>query len=912
MSRFFGVLPLCRLMILFCLLATTLTTKANNTTDNTTDNRRVSSAERRIILQFSYAPFLSEDTSKILVELANQLSNYKSKESEYVLVGRLSMEIGFLELSNINEFMPFLEAIALSLQEVATISVTATLQEIVNYLEMKALLVEDENQKTLLGGLIEKLRVAVTRSESRPEYDSTTDTEIDKDKDPKVVGSGVDSGKKNPYFKTEEAELAEKEKRLNEIRAQRREALKRRQDQPGYDLVADDIGRRHRKPDYKGSIKGTLHLNTKQGGETPESSEDVTGKDPQSSLKENSMVVYKGGRTRSENELLAKILSRLSRNQPNNILAAVDDIRNTISEYFSDGRMTIRKFDKAPDIYGRDAETEQVIDILMRKKGGNPLLLGSYFSGKTAVIEKVADFIIDGQYPQEAPYKKAFDHAHIVRIDGLIIGQYENPGKIIKDYFNSVLQLRDKYDINIITYITNIEALPKPVTNELQRALFQNNSVQIIAESQANDFNMAFKNNERFREAFEPVAINKLNTEQTVELLIRNWLDDIQDIYSVNFGETTQDIRNNLEAIVETSQRVYRNLGPIEASIRLMQDIAIKAVREQGVTTTVDEELIYKVVQTHLGFPVNPLDGPAMENYITEIKMKASQKIRGQNKLLDLALEAWAQLLGDKERSIRVGVFMGASGAGKSDLANVLGRIIFDNPERVFTIDGPAVEKDTSLWTYFGATNGYASSDKTPGRLMEWLEDPAGGKFGGILIIDEAERAHPKFWERLMEFFDRGRIIGGDGQVRYANNILVIMTSNKGNNVLVPRGIEFWEKDKLKNHEDSFDENQLKDIFSKKTPGSKEEPIHPAVINRIDFIGLAKLIDKDLVLEIADVKADDWIALNLHDRKVNFVISKELKDHLVLTKYRIQDGFRSPVSNFVVRTDQSISGASRF
>ena len=101
---------------------------------------------------------------------------------------------------------------------------------------------------------------------------------------------------------------------------------------------------------------------------------------------------------------------------------------------------------------------------------------------------------------------------------------------------------------------------------------------------------------------------------------------------------------------------------------------------------------------------------------------------------------------------------------------------------------------DSSLNKLFGAAGGLVTSTERQGILCDWFDDPSQGKYGGVVLIDEAERGDPGVWERLMEFFDTGAFVGGDGRRRQARRHVVILTSNRGDKILFPDSIVALER----------------------------------------------------------------------------------------------------------------------
>ena len=210
-------------------------------------------------------------------------------------------------------------------------------------------------------------------------------------------------------------------------------------------------------------------------------------------------------------------------------------------------------------------------------------------------------------------------------------------------------------------------------------------------------------------------------------------------------------------------------------------------------------------------------------------------EIVGQERMRRDLLHLFQDVIVGSKKDMGVIALLGPTGAGKSQVAKLLAQHGFNNPRALLRIDMTEYRShDSSLNKLFGAVGGLVTSTERQGILCDWFDDPSQGKYGGVVLIDEAERGDPGVWERLMEFFDTGTFIGGDGRRRQARRHVVILTSNRGDKILFPDSIAHWSDGQLAAYADEIEEKTLKRLFQMKLTGRDEFQIPTPVLNRVD------------------------------------------------------------------------------
>ncbi|MFN7454477.1 MAG: AAA family ATPase [Pseudobdellovibrionaceae bacterium] len=504
-------------------------------------------------------------------------------------------------------------------------------------------------------------------------------------------------------------------------------------------------------------------------------------------------------------------------------------------------------------IYGRDSEAKDALLTLVRMKGKNPILVGPAGVGKTTIASRLAQ-IITSELPAHPIYDELRGASVIettpARISRLAKSDANSAqASAIEDFFDSVLKVEKSTKKPIVVFIDEIHTLSKAQIEAMKPYLDSNKrAIRLVGATTGKEFNMAFKQNEAIKRRMQLIDVKEFTVDQTTEIVRNTWQGQIEKRYKVQFDEKA------VRSIVQNSQTLLPDNGRFDGAIKIMQDIAIsendKKLGQADLQIT-DKE-VDSFLQKRLGFPVNPRDGRAMHEYREGLISNLSQDVLFQEPMVHSTVDLWMDLMGDNERGVRVQALLGPTGTGKSELGRSLAKRVFNREGAFLEIDANTYKTGgMALNSLIGAPNGVISSDKTSGVLMDYLDDPSKGKFGGVILINEAERMPQEAWERLMEMLDIGEVAGGDGKTRKLKRHLIILTSNRTDKVVFPSGIERLTKDEMDRHVNSFDNDKLREAYRQKSSGKDEFILPDPIIARIDKWSLAKPITLEIAKEIA-------------------------------------------------------------
>ena len=525
----------------------------------------------------------------------------------------------------------------------------------------------------------------------------------------------------------------------------------------------------------------------------------------------------------------------------------------TVSEFLTDTLIAQHKSNQSFKILGRDQEAQATLQTLLRIKGKNPILIGPAGAGKTTVVQRLAQ-ILTYELPALDLYQDLKDAVVIettpARISRLALAD-SNPAQAsaLEQFFDSVLKMEQHLRKPFIVFIDELHTLSSAQIEAMKAYLdSQSRSIRLIGASTGREFNMAFKQNEAIKRRLQLVEVREFTLEQTTEIVKQTWQKQIESRYQVQFDESA------IRVIVQNATTVLPENGRFDAAIKIMQDIAIELVttEDRQKVPMINEALVNHFLIKKLGYPINPRDAKAMQGYRQELLSKVSHDVLFQNHMIESTIDLWMELLSDKNRGVRVQALLGPTGTGKSELGRSLAQVAFSRPGAFLEIDANTYKTGgMALGSLIGVPNGIKSSDQTSGILMDFLDDPSRGKFGGVILINEAERMPQDAWERLMEMLDVGRIAGGDGRTRNLNRHLIILTSNRVDKVVFPPGIEKLTDTEMQRYLKTFDNDKLRDAYKQKSSGHDQFILPDPIIARIDNWSLARPINLSMARALA-------------------------------------------------------------
>lgn len=557
---------------------------------------------------------------------------------------------------------------------------------------------------------------------------------------------------------------------------------------------------------------------------------------------------------------------------------------------------------KLDPVIGRSKEIRNTAEVLSRRIKNNPILVGEAGVGKTAIVEGLAQAIIDGDVPQAIKDKEIIS----IDISALEAGtQYrgafeENVQKLIdevKAQDNIVLFLDEIHQM-IGSGATGADSGSKGLSDILKPALSRGD-ITIIGATTQDEYRNNILKDPALSRRFNEVVVNEPSAEDTIAILegikekyeqhhaveipdnvIKACVElsiqyipqrllpdkaiDLLDITAahVSSNHTVVDTVQSEKQIEQLEQEKlkavdredYEQANALQMEIKSIKDSLEKSVETN--TLTVDD--VAGTVERLTGIPVSQMDSNDLER-LKNIKDRLSEKIIGQ----DEAVQAVAKAIrrnragfDEGNRPIGSFLFVGPTGVGKTELAKQLAVDLFGNKEALIRLDMSEYSDLTAVSKMIGTTAGYVGYDDNSNTLTERVRrNPY-----SVILFDEIEKANPQILTLLLQVLDDGKLTDGQGNVINFKNTIIIATSNAGFS-----------------------------LDSKKTEGTDimaiiKDYFRPEFLNRFNSIIEFKSLDKASLLQIVDLMLDD-VERTLAKKEITMTITDEAKNWLIDNGY---------------------------
>ncbi|MBF0298225.1 MAG: ATP-dependent Clp protease ATP-binding subunit [Oligoflexia bacterium] len=564
-----------------------------------------------------------------------------------------------------------------------------------------------------------------------------------------------------------------------------------------------------------------------------------------------------------------------------------------------------KTFRPIPD---RENEANRGIQILARMKGSSPVFLGEAGVGKTTIVQRIAQKIVSNDLPKDPTYD-FLRNAEMIEVTpgGLskLAKSNDNTSQAaaVESFFESILNLQKKLKKQIIVYIDECHNLSSAQWESMKRYLEMQGGPKLVFSSTAKEYQMMVGNNDALRRRLVDVNVLEFNAEKTKKVLEEYWIPQIEKRYNVRFN-TIADIA--VDAAIKTAPELYPDIRRPDSALKVLQAIATHLTQKIGTegrsaAMSISAKDIYQYVAEETGVPFSPYDSTGFFKYLKNKKAELNKEVINQEQLVDGLMDSYRSIMlsvGGKKMHTTT-MIMGPTGVGKTYVAEKLAEKLYGNTSRMLVVDCTQFSgggDDYSLNDLLGAPAGVVSSDRQKGRLIEFLDGP--GKQGGVIVFNEAEKAGPAFWKKLMEFFDKGEIVGNDSRTRKLNKHMIILTSNKGSKRIFPRNKILTSEDikaVTANYKGAKGQKLLKNIFltdDDKRHAQASQALPPEIVNRIDNFALAA----PRLIEDAEIIARQEVDKSISNIKtkygIDFNISDEVVKNMALSSFSPEDGAR--------------------
>lgn len=610
---------------------------------------------------------------------------------------------------------------------------------------------------------------------------------------------------------------------------------------------------------------------------------------------------------------------------PKSKTPVLDNFGRDLTRYAEEGRLD--------PIVGREKELERIAQVLSRRKKNNPILIGEPGVGKSAIAEGLALRIIDRKV------SRALFNKRIITLDLASIvagtkyrGQFEERMKAV---LNELTKNPD-----IILFIDEIHTIvgagnasgSLDASNMFKPALARG-ELQCIGATTLDEYRQYIEKDGALERRFQKVLVEATSSEETVEIL-NNIKEKYEDHHLVKYSPeslkacvslTNRYISDRflpdkaIDALDEAGSRVHIsnihvpaeviNLEGAIEELKMKKTSAIKSQKFEEAAQfrdlerrysdelvlakkkweddakihreTVTEENVAEVVAMMTGIPLTNI-AQSESNKLINMETELQKEIIGQNSAVQKVVKAIRRNragLKDPNKPIGSFIFLGATGVGKTYLAKMLAKFLFDTEDALIRVDMSEYMEKFAVSRLVGAPPGYVGYEEG-GQLTEKIRR----KPYSIVLLDEIEKAHPDVFHLLLQVLDDGVLTDSFGRKVDFKNTIIIMTSNIGSRQLKDfgQGVGFSTQAKKSSkisHTKGVIENALKRAFA------------PEFLNRIDDVVIFNSLDRDAIHKIIDIEL-----IHLYNRIAELgykiKVNTKAKDYIIENGWDEQYGAR--------------------
>ena len=575
---------------------------------------------------------------------------------------------------------------------------------------------------------------------------------------------------------------------------------------------------------------------------------------------------------------------------------------------------------KLDPVIGRKNEIERVVQILSRRTKNNPCLIGEPGVGKTAVVEGLAEKIVQGDVPELLKNKR------VVTIDlsSMVAGaKYRGDfEERIKKALNEVKKAGD-----VILFIDEIHTIVGAGSAEgaidaanILKPLLARGEIQLIGATTLNEYRKYIEKDSALERRFSPVTVNEPTHEETVQILkgIRDKYEAHHNIKitdeainsavelstryindrflpdkaidlineasskirltSLEEPETIKELENKIQNMNQEKEDAVK-IQKFEKAAKLRDEVnSLKEELEKEKnkwknkkTKTIPkltEEDIAKVIASWTGIPAAKITQDENKK-LKNLDKELHKRVIGQNEAVEAVAKAIRRSrvgLKNPNRPIGSFLFLGPTGVGKTELSKALAESLFGTEDSIIRIDMSEFMEPHSVAKLIGAPPGYVGFDDG-GQLTEKIRR----KPYSVILFDEIEKAHPDVMNMLLQILEDGRLTDSQGRTVNFKNTVIIMTSNIGARLIT-------EKKSL-GFANSSDEDETKEYedIKKNVMAELKKELRPEFINRIDDIIVFHKLNDDEIRSIIDLLLKN-VEQRLVEQGLNIKIDKSVKE----------------------------------
>jgi ATP-dependent Clp protease ATP-binding subunit ClpC len=597
---------------------------------------------------------------------------------------------------------------------------------------------------------------------------------------------------------------------------------------------------------------------------------------------------------------------------------------SAVLDQFGENLTQMARDSKLDPVIGREKEIERVMQILSRRTKNNPVLIGEPGVGKTAVVEGLAQAIVNGEVPETLKDKQVY----ALDLGSLIAGSRYR-GDFEERLKKVTKEIKNRGDI--IVFIDEIHTLVGAGSAEgaidaanILKPMLARGEMQTIGATTLDEYKKHFEKDAALERRFQSVIVDEPSAQHTINIL-KGLRDKYEAFHKVTITDEAvvaavqlsdryvsdrqlpdkaidliDEAGARLRLSVLSSPPELRELDEKIAKVRSDKEEAIdlqdfeKAASlrddekqllgerlrlekqwkagEVKATGTVDAGLIAEVLAQATGIPVYKLTEEETARLVF-MEEALHQRVIGQEeavKALSRTIRRTRAGLKDPNRPSGSFIFAGPTGVGKTELAKALAEFLFDDESALITLDMSEFGEKHTVSRLFGAPPGFVGFEEG-GQLTEKVRR----KPFSVVLFDEIEKAHPDIFNSLLQILEEGRLTDGQGRVIDFKNTVIIMTTNLGTKDITGGPVGFQVEG---------DTQTSYDRMKAKVNEELKKHFKPEFLNRVDdTIVFPQLSPKEL-LQIVDLFTKR-LADRMLDQDMTVKLTDTAKEQLIKVGY---------------------------
>ncbi|MCR5388960.1 MAG: ATP-dependent Clp protease ATP-binding subunit [Lachnospiraceae bacterium] len=615
----------------------------------------------------------------------------------------------------------------------------------------------------------------------------------------------------------------------------------------------------------------------------------------------------------------------------NKSTATLDEYSRDLTELAMDGKLD--------PVVGRDKEIDRLIQILSRRTKNNPCLIGEPGVGKSAIVEGLAQKIVDGEVPDTVADKRLLS----LDISGMVAGT-KYRGEFEERIKNVIREVRD--NSNVILFMDELHTLigaggaegALDAANILKPALARG-EIQLIGATTIDEYRKHIEKDAALERRFQSVMVEEPTVDETIEIL-----KGIRHKYEEHHNVAISD--EAVEACASLSNRYINDRFLPDKAIDLMDEAASRAKlhvnKEPGEISEINDKIYelesefidalsagdkekaasvmaekkaleknkeklekrHNKKKTAKKITIGESDIADIVSDWTKIPVKKltegeAERLRKLEKLLHKRVIGQEDAISSVSKAVRRGrvglkdpnrpigsfLFLGPTGVGKTEVSKALAEAIFGDEQAMIRVDMSEYMEKHSVSKMVGSPPGYVGFEDG-GQLSEQVRRHP----YSVLLFDEIEKAHPDVFNILLQVLDEGRITDSKGRKIDFKNTIIIMTSNAGaRSIVAPKTLGFATEQNEKHDYEKMKSLVMEDV---------SHIFKPEFLNRIDDILVFRMLNKEDMKQIVTLQAKTLIKRCAEQMDITLNISSPAKAYIVEKAYDPKYGAR-PIKRMI-------------